>query len=263
MDNHITLAEKTLVDFGTSKIEGYLLPSSLWTKSNKFGVSKTQAVILAYPDYDRSQAAKRYIQVAASKQAQSIAPQGFAVHPKLKVRGVNEKADLLPVDQLVPFLKVCKKLGSQTADDLLDNLAGLSLQQIFSDAFKLKFDEESRQNWLKAREGSKQAFWTLGDATKSYLDLHPEKTENYRKFVYPNCQDALNRGLFGMSASQIRKELNVSDLLRDHYGETALRRLDLVQPLAAARIINEDMEPLESVKAALAMFAFEEIDYKE
>ncbi len=117
-----------------------------------------------------------------------------------------------------------------------------------------------QETWTKVRSGSKQAFWSLGDAIKSYLTKH-ESSANYQRFIYPNCQDALNRGLFGKAAKTIREELGVSDLLRDHYGEVALRRIDLVQALAAANIVNLDVEPLDSVKNALEVFNFNVVDY--
>lgn len=117
--------------------------------------------------------------------------------------------------------------------------------------------------WQKIRDASKDAFWTLGDAIKEYKDSHSEKSESYRTFIYSNCQDAINRGLFGKPASKIREELGVTDLLRDHYGQTALKRIELVQAVAAVNIVNQDIEPLDAVKSALAMFNFEAMDYRE
>ena len=122
---------------------------------------------------------------------------------------------------------------------------------------------ELQKQWQKIRDGSKEAFWALSDAVKDYKNAHPEKSENYRTFVYSNCQDAINRGLFGKAAAAIREELGVSNLLRDHYGQTALKRIELIQSLAAANIIHRNVEPLDAVKSALEMYSFEVIDYKD
>ena len=100
MNNSNTKAIRANVPLGNILIEGYLLPERLWSPTNKFGVSKTQAILLAYPQYERSQAAKRYIRVTESNESQTLAPQGFLVHPKVSIEGANEKADLLIVDQL-------------------------------------------------------------------------------------------------------------------------------------------------------------------
>jgi hypothetical protein len=61
------------------------------------------------------------------------------------------------------------------------------------------------------------------------------------------------------------KELGIKDteLLRNHYGEAALRRLDLIQSLASANIVHRDIEPLQAVKESLAMYNFEVIDYRD
>lgn len=144
-------------------------------------------------------------------------------------------------------------------------IAGLadSLQSLALSQFGQAIGEAERQRKLKIRQQSKDAFWNLGDAIKSYKDSHSEKSDGYRAFVYPNCQNAINRGLFGKSATEIRDELQVEDLLRDHYGEAALKRLDIIQAASAAIIVNQGTEPLEAIKQVLAMFSFDVMDYKE
>ncbi|NEP57897.1 MAG: KilA-N domain-containing protein [Symploca sp. SIO2G7] len=118
-----------------------------------------------------------------------------------------------------------------------------------------------QETWQKLRNALKQAFWSLGDAIKHYVATH-DKSEKYKQFIYSNCQNTLNRRLFGKPAKTIREELEVSNLLRDHYGETALRRLDLVQALAAATIVNQGIEPHDATKQALAIYSFEVADYQ-
>lgn len=155
MKDSTSLAIRSDVPMGSMSIEGYLLPEKFWTETNKFGVSKTQAVVLAYPDYERNRAADKYTEIARSKTAKRVVPQGFQVHGKVKTdsgKSDAAKVDLLPVDQLISFLKVCKKLGSAAADEMIDDLAGLSLQQLFSDAFKIEFEQKERQQWLKDRQ---------------------------------------------------------------------------------------------------------------
>lgn len=177
---------------------------------------------------------------------------------------LNSKAvNTLTLPDFERLLRKLDKSGNSIAESICDDLIGLSLHQLFCDAFEIEFDGRDRQTWLKNRQKSKEAFWSLGDATKVYKDVHPERSQEYHAFIYCNCQKAVNKGLFGKSASEIRMELGVTDLLRDHYGEAALRRLDLVQSLASANIIHRDIEPLQAVKDALAMYNFEVMDYRE
>lgn len=116
--------------------------------------------------------------------------------------------------------------------------------------------------WQEIRDGSKAAFWNLTDATKLYLEQHPEVSESYRKFVYSNCQDAVNRGILGKMAKKIRSELQVKDLLRDHYKVEALERIKTVQHLAAIQVTNKDIEPFQAVKNTLEFCGYDPIDYQ-
>jgi len=168
-----TFATVAPVVLGNITIEGYLLPVHLQSPTNKFGVSKTQAIILAYPDYDRKQAAKKYIRLMATRTAERLAPQGIELHPLVPVsqstRG-NPNVDLLPADKIVLFLKIAKKLGSKASDEMIDDLAGLSIQQLFSDAFAINFTIQDRQNallnWQQAREVVKYAHDGMCESAK-------------------------------------------------------------------------------------------------
>lgn len=149
---NIVTALRAAVQLGLLEIEGYLLPERLWTPANKFGVSQTQAALMAYPNYKRNRAATKYSQCLETKVGKSLAPNGLQLHRDIKTNSGKAdaaKVNLLPLDQLLVFLKICKKLGSQPAEDLLDALAGLSLQQLFHDAFELEFGIESRQNYMR------------------------------------------------------------------------------------------------------------------
>jgi len=93
---------------GNIETEGYLLPEHLWTEVNKFGVSKTQAVILAYPSFDRNYGSAKYLQIVRSKTCQKLVPDGFTVYPKVTVVEDREKVDLIPLSEIPLFLQVCR-----------------------------------------------------------------------------------------------------------------------------------------------------------
>ena len=139
-------------------------------------------------------------------------------------------------------------------------LASLALKE-----FGQGVDEENRQDWLGERHASKEAFREMGNAIDEFIKKHSDKSDNYRKWIYSNCQDAVNRGLFGKAAKKIREELGIGDskLLRDHYGRRALRRLEVIQSLACRYILNSDTEPQDAVKKAVGEFNYGIIDYRE
>ena len=84
-------------------------------------------------------------------------------------------------------------------------------------------------------------------------------------YLRSNCQDYINHGLFGKCAETIRKELGIPkpQLLRDHYCHEALRRIDILQSIACANILNRDVEPQQAVRDALTMMNFATMEYKK
>lgn len=144
-------------------------------------------------------------------------------------------------------------------DGFGDSLRSLALEQ-----FGVAVEVEKRQIWLEDRLASKDAFKQLNDSIKTYIDNHPERSKGFRDFAYSNCQNAINRRLFGKDARTVREELgNVSHLLRDHYNQRALRRIEAIQSLANRYIVKSDMEPLEAVKKALDEYSYGVIGYND
>lgn len=154
----------------------------------------------------------------------------------------------------------CPKLAVWSVKSLRAVIEG-DFQALTEEAYIAQLNLQKQ--WQSIRDSSKEAFWTLGDAIKSYILKHSERSDKFRLFVFSNCQDCVNRGLFGKDASTIREELGVKDLLRDHYGQVALKRIDLIQSLAAASIVHRDVNPMDAVRSALEMYKFEVINYKE
>lgn len=160
--NSNTFARRATVTLpGGILVDGYILPKHLQTQTNKYGVSKTGAVLMCYPGYSRKQASSRYLRALETKVGKTIAPQGIFVHSGVSVEGENQLADLIPVDQLKTFLRICRKLGSEQADMLCDYLIDMSLQAVFADAFNQIFGKDERaalmEAWYPVREKCKFA----------------------------------------------------------------------------------------------------------
>ena len=134
-----------------------------------------------------------------------------------------------------------------------DSFRSLALEQL---GVKATVDE--RLNWWKVRYESKALFWELTDSIKQY---HLSRGVEPKFYHYSNAMDAINRGLFGKTAKEIRAELGVTEgLTRDNFGDKALRWLTTVQE-TAARYVNEGKEPQQAVTEVLTLLRYERIPY--
>jgi len=128
-------------------------------------------------------------------------------------------------------------------------LIGLSLQQLFSDAFNIHFDKIDRQIFLEERLNGIVTRRTLTDAIKDYLDTHI-CCLSYVKYIYANTTDALYLGLFNRKAKQLKIDWEC-DNPRDAMTARELRYVENVEDLAARLIDDDKIEPVRAVNEAL------------
>jgi hypothetical protein len=247
MANSIITATVALVPVGHLTIEG------LMDEEGKYYVAVTQfnqLISFSASNNTISRDLKRLL-------GESFSPS------KAKTNLYKQLINVFSIEQFELALTKLDRLGNQKAQEFRDQLVGLSLHQLFSDAFSVKFEKEERQGWIKKRQENIDSFWLIGEATELYKSRHSELSQNTLKFMYPNYQDAINRGLFGKTAKQIREILGLSDknkLNRDHYGKKALVNIESIQRLAA-QLINQDKLPLDAVKQALSLYSYPVIDF--
>lgn len=148
--------------------------------------------------------------------------------------------------------------------------AGEALMHVLQGNFKaLTVEAEEAQKklveiWERLRKVSKESFWFITDAVKSYYIKYP-KQEHYQGEHYAQVFDALNVGLFGKKAKQIKEELGIpkGKLNRDNFGEESLKKIDMIQRIAEAQIIHHEKQPLEAVQTALLVMNYSVSNYKD
>lgn len=130
-------------------------------------------------------------------------------------------------------------------------------------AFNIKFEQEDRQNWLVMRMLTKEIFWFIGDSIKQYYLKNP-RIEKYPSQNYSEAFDALNLGLFGMKSQKIKNILNIgkNSLNRDHFGQSSLKKIEMVQRIAEAQIAYQGKNPVQSVKFAVALMNYQTSDFR-
>lgn len=116
------------------------------------------------------------------KQLESLSGKALQSHEIVKLKTtINPKAvNALPVRLFEKLLLRLAINGNQQAIVFMEALIGLSLQQLFSDAFGVKFEIEERQRWLIARFNTKHDFRPLTDQ----LQVHGfKRPQEYARFI--------------------------------------------------------------------------------
>ena len=153
--------------------------------------------------------------------------------------------------QLIDFEKLLRKLdrkGNKAAQEITDDLIGLSLTQLFSDAFGKKFEKDERQNFLKARQEGKVDRLSLTDEMKAWGLRNQEKPN------YGGVSNNTYLALFGKTKKLLIEEKGLTDKKdvtpRDYLGSEQIRLLAKFEDYTARVIKNDDLNPLLAVKMA-------------
>jgi glycosyltransferase involved in cell wall biosynthesis len=171
---------------------------------------------------------------------------------RVSVEGISKaKLNYLTEPQLMVVLGSLAHMVPEKVVPLLVACGIEALERRADAAFGVIRDEEERNELMAARVKGKVARRSLTDVIKAYIESH-EVSDNYKKFIFSNCSDHLNKIILGAKAKQARDfyQIPESSLLRNHVPVAALRELELTEEMAARLIEERDMEPLEAVKQA-------------
>ncbi|MEG4838314.1 hypothetical protein [Microcoleus sp. B9-D4] len=103
--------------------------------------------------------------------------------------------------------------------------------------------------WQIARLAGKQTRRRLTDAIKSYIDRHPELSENNRKWLYVNASQRVTLVVFGRKAKKLADDLGVHrDDLRNALTPDELILLQEVEDTAIRLIDIQDMHPDDAIQ---------------
>ena len=115
----------------------------------------------------------------ASRDFKRLMGEGFKTS-KLKTVYNTRYINAISLRDFEVLIAKLDRKGNVQAQLIRDELVGLSLHQLFCDAFKVKFEEEDRQEWLRLRQATRQDFRPLTDE----LQRHGfTESWQYGKFV--------------------------------------------------------------------------------
>ena len=148
----IIKADIAQVSVGPLTIEG------LMSENADFGVAVPQLASVNLVPPNRS-----------VKQLESLLGEAFQSHSIQRWKTpLNPKAvNVIPLDQFQALVRALDKKGNPAAGLFVDVMLGLSLHQLFADAFGIKFEAENRQRWLNCRLITKADFRDLTDCLKA------------------------------------------------------------------------------------------------
>jgi hypothetical protein len=121
---------------------------------------------------------------------------------------LNSKAvDVILLADFERLLRKLDKAGNKQAEQMVDDLVGLSMHQLFSDAFGLKFEKEERQAFLIDRQSHRE-------------DFHP-------KFTSWLKLDGCEGNQYAIEVNSFKRTLGLPIIPVDEYNSSQLRKLDV------------------------------------
>jgi hypothetical protein len=235
MANNILTAKVAQVPFGSFKTEGLMF------EDGSFGISLiqiNQLISFSTSNNVISRDLKRFL-------GKDFSPS------KVKVEGLKQLINSLSLPDFEVLLAKTDRAGNLKAQELRDSLVGLSLIQLFSDAFNVKFDQDERQQHLINRQLGKVTRRKLTDAIKDWYNRNPEGTSRPYSSMYAATTNAIYEKLWGMVALQMEEYLECGrNQSRDNMCSDCLQTLERAEANVCEYIDLDNIKPIDAVQAA-------------
>lgn len=223
------------VNFGFTQIEGLMLPNG------GYAISATQ--VAEKFQFDQNQASRSIKRILGNDfQFDQTTSE---LNPK--------KVNVLSIEQFSKLVVELNGRGDKAAKAFIEAALFESIERRFDAAFGVVVSERERNDLLKARFEGVMTRRTLTDAIKDY-GIRNDKSEGYKKFVYPNVTECLNKALFGKSAKELQSDRKCKTT-RDGLVKSEVIDLDHCERTAMLLIDRRNVEPLEAMKQAVALYA--------
>lgn len=224
-------AEIAIVKIGYLEFEGLMLDDGT------FGIAVPQ-VAKIFPYFQD-------FQNQASKILKRLMGDGFKT-TKVKTRFNRNVTLMVDLQSFLSIVKALTRKSDIVAQELAEQLMGLSLQQLFSDAFCLQFEKNERQQWLKDRQDGKEDRRTLTDSIRDYLEIHPKEDKN----LYTMVTDLIYLGIFNRRATRLKADWHATNP-RDEMTRKELFYVAETEALTSRLIDKDALHPLLAAKEAL------------
>jgi hypothetical protein len=239
MATTILTATVTTVKLGNLEFEGLLL------EDGNFGIAQQQIADIF-----------SVIPTSAPKWLKTRLGEGFQLF-QVKTNRPREAGKQNRAENaltLTGFEKLIFELAlerNEIAIKLSRDLIGLSLTQLFSDAFNIKFDKDDRQAWLVIRQKGKVTRRGLTDAIKDWYERNPGGTSRPPHAMFATTTNLIYQALWGLDAKGLEKLLDCArNESRDFMDEKSLKLLDRAESLVMDYIDEDNIKPVDAVPLA-------------
>ena len=230
------LAERATIYLGNIPLEVFMLPDAQYVLSQTQVAEAVGKTKVSFGDF------------LVSKSPEALPYKGFR-GKKTSIKGNNVQINIIPVDLAVAYWTKEAIVGNVTAARLLGACAAESIERRADSAFGVQRAEEERQELLRIRLEGKRIRRRLTDAIKSYIERHPELSENNRKWLYVNASQRVTLVVFGRKAKKLAEDLGVHpDDLRNALTPDELILLQEVEDTAIRLIDLQDMHPDDAIQ---------------
>jgi hypothetical protein len=186
----------------------------------------------------------------ASRDINSLLGNDFQF-PKFKTSLHPKAVNAIPVVLMESLILELAIRGNEQAILMSRALIGLSLQQLFSDAFDIKFDKQQRQEYLKLRLSSKQTRRALTDAIKDWYARNPNGTTRPQHAMYSATTNLIYQALWGLDAKGIENLIGCDrHRMRNSLDDGSLKLLDYAEHNVIDYIDGDNIKPVDAVALA-------------
>ena len=196
--------------------------------------------------YWKTQKAQNFSKLVTS----SVIPNGISAESVIIIQGGDDPT----VQGTWVHPKVAMHLAMWISDDFAFWATDVLLRVVNGDYKALTPEaqlaaERLNKLWDEIRKHGKETRRKLTDAIASYLERHPELSDDYANGVYGGATNARYKAVFGMTAVELEEFLECKrNHSRDYLDRKCLSAIDRAEEGICNLIDNRDIEPYLAVK---------------
>ena len=232
-------AIRTTILLGDIEIEGYQMPNG------EYRLSKTDAIKVIGCDK------RRLSELQEKKVAKILMPQGLEV---VRISTDSGRIDAITVQDFCNLCVVALTSGYEQAIAFAGASVAEAIERRLDEQFGIIRNEQERnERFIMRRDGIvSRHFWT--DCIDAYIKNN-EVSDNYRRWIYVNVSDMVNKSILGSTAKQYRESLGLPEGVstRDYLTTEQLKRIDTIEKAAGMRVERDGLCPKQALKDVISL----------